>query len=155
MRSLLTSHKHGLAYLVTILALTLILAAGGSLGASAATNHLGHGPTGSGSGTISTGATPAGTIAVQLFAQVQIDAPSGTFQFDPATLTIQKGTTVTWSNTTVAPHTATSDPGDPASFDSGIINPAGTFRFTFTVTGTYTYHCNIHSFMHGTIVVTS
>ncbi|MGH2504148.1 MAG: cupredoxin domain-containing protein [Ktedonobacterales bacterium] len=30
----------------------------------------------------------------------------------------------------------------------------GTFSFTFSKAGTYTYHCSFHPFMHGTIVVT-
>ena len=84
-------------------------------------------------------------------AEVKID----NFSFGPATLTIPAGTTVTWTNTTGAPHTVTSDDG--TSFDSNINTPisanGGTFSFTFTKAGTFTYHCQIHPFMKATIIV--
>ena len=143
-----------LAQVATFLALAVVLVAGGAIGVNAMARHGSHGTGASGSG-ITVSATPGGTVSVRQFAQVVIDAPAGTFQFDPATLTIHMGTTVVWRNTTIAEHTATSDVGDPAPFDSGIINPSSTFSFTFTVLGTYNYHCNIHAFMHGTIIVTS
>lgn len=76
------------------------------------------------------------------------------FAFSPATLTVKVGTTVTWLNTTQAPHTSTSD-ATPALWDSTPINPGGAFTFTFTRAGTYSYHCSIHPNMHGTIVVTA
>lgn len=89
-------------------------------------------------------------------ATVKIDGAFGNFKFDPGTITIKVGTSVTWMNTTSAPHTATSDSGAPASFDSGAINASsGTFSFTFTKPGTYNYHCSYHSYMHATIVVTA
>jgi plastocyanin len=41
------------------------------------------------------------------------------------------------------------------SWDSSAIQTGGgTFSFTFTKAGTFTYHCNFHPSMHGTIVVT-
>jgi len=78
----------------------------------------------------------------------------GSFAFSPATLTIKAGTTVTWKNNTSVSHTVTSDDGK--SFDSGTSNPiaaGATFSFTFTKTGTYAYHCEIHPFMKATIIV--
>ena len=75
----------------------------------------------------------------------------GIFTFKPKTLNILVGTTVTWKNTTTVPHTATSDDG--TTFNSGTINPGSSFSFTFTKKGTFTYHCNFHPFMHGSIVV--
>jgi plastocyanin len=76
------------------------------------------------------------------------------YGFSPASVTVPAGTTVTWNNMTAVPHTSTSDAGDPTTWDSGIIaTPGGTFSFTFTTAGTNPYHCNIHSFMHGTVIV--
>jgi len=79
---------------------------------------------------------------------------SGSFAFSPATLIIPVGTTVTWTNMTVAPHTVTSDDG---TFDSGAANPiraqGGTFSFKFMKAGTFAYHCQFHTYMKGTIVV--
>jgi amicyanin len=77
---------------------------------------------------------------------------SGTFSFSPSTLTVKVGTNVTWTNSSAAPHTVTSDAGAPASFD-GSLDPNGTFSFTFTKAGTYAYHCNIHPYMKATVVV--
>jgi amicyanin len=86
---------------------------------------------------------------------VTIGGAIGNFTFEPATLTVKVGTTVTWVNNTQVPHTATSDPGSAVQWDSGFLSPGGTYSFTFTKAGTFTYHCTVHSYMHGTIVVTS
>jgi plastocyanin len=72
------------------------------------------------------------------------------FAYSPATTTIGVGGTVTWTNSGSTAHTVT---GDQGAFDSGNINPAGTFSFKFNTAGTYTYHCSIHPQMVGTIVV--
>lgn len=73
------------------------------------------------------------------------------FAFGPNTLEIPAGTTVIWSHMDTAPHTATADDG---SFDSGRMENGGTFSQTFDTPGTYTYFCELHPRMMGTIVVT-
>jgi plastocyanin len=72
------------------------------------------------------------------------------FAFDPPTLTVKAGTTVTWTNQDSAPHTATQDGG---GFQSGTLDQGGTYSETFDTPGTYEYHCEFHANMHGTIVV--
>jgi plastocyanin len=74
------------------------------------------------------------------------------FQFTPATVTIHAGDSVTWTNNSAAgtPHTSTSDNG---AWDSGTINPGSSFTHTFATAGTFTYHCNFHPQMHGTVIV--
>jgi plastocyanin len=72
--------------------------------------------------------------------------------FDPASLTISVGTTVTWTNHEAIPHTATADDG---SFDSGMMNEGDTFEFTFGSPGTFGYSCAIHPNMTATIDVTA
>ena len=42
---------------------------------------------------------------------------------------------------------------DGTTFESSAIAPNGVFRATFTAPGTYTYHCEFHSGMTGTITV--
>ncbi len=74
------------------------------------------------------------------------------FAFNPATLTVAAGTTVTWTNNDSTTHTVTSTAG-PASFDSGFVSPGGTFSFKFTQVGTYEYHCSIHTYMLGSVTV--
>jgi plastocyanin len=87
--------------------------------------------------------------------QIEIGGTAYSYGFSPSTVTIKAGTTVVWTNSSVAPHTVTSDAGAPAAFASGTINSGGgQFSFTFTKPGTYHYHCSIHTYMKGTIVVT-
>ena len=74
------------------------------------------------------------------------------FAFQPASLEVPMGTTVTWTNQGTAPHTVTADDG---AFDSGTLQPGSTFSLTFDTPGTFTYHCEIHPNMMGTIVVTA
>lgn len=71
--------------------------------------------------------------------------------FTSSSLTVAKGTKVIWTNNGATIHTVTSDDG--ASFDSGAIASGGTFSYTFNTTGTFGYHCQIHSGMTGTIIV--
>ena len=72
------------------------------------------------------------------------------FAFSPATLTVKVGTTVTWTNKDGTTHTVTSDSG---VFNSGNLSPNATFSYTFNNTGTFTYHCSIHTYMTGTVIV--
>ena len=73
------------------------------------------------------------------------------FVFRPETLEIAAGTTVTWTNQDIVPHTATADDG---SFNSGKLSKSESFSFTFEEPGTYEYFCEFHPNMTGTIVVT-
>src|SRR5215212_5942076 len=72
------------------------------------------------------------------------------FAFEPGTISVPVGATVTWTNTGSRPHTVTADDG---SFDSGRLDPGEQFSQTFDQPGTYTYHCGFHPEMQGTIVV--
>lgn len=72
------------------------------------------------------------------------------FEFDPATLTVAVGTTVTWTNEGPSDHTVTADDG---AFDSGTIAQGGTFDQTLDAPGTFAYHCTIHPDMKGTVTV--
>jgi plastocyanin len=84
--------------------------------------------------------------------------------FQPATITIAVGDTVTWTTTQSIgqPHSVTSGkPGDADSgkvFDSGIgLQDNGTsFQFTFNTAGTFAYYCQVHpTQMTGEVVVTA
>jgi plastocyanin len=82
--------------------------------------------------------TPAATVAIQNFA------------FVPDTVRIKTGGSVTWTNMDSAPHTTTDLNG---SFDSGSLATNQTFNFTFNTTGTFKYHCLIHSMMKTAVVI--
>ncbi len=99
-------------------------------------------------------APTATTAAATPVNSTQVAIAIQNFSFNPQTITIKTGTTVTWTDKDTTPHTVTSDSGAPASFNSGpLAAPGGTFKFTFTQAGTYTYHCMIHPSMTATIVV--
>jgi plastocyanin len=87
--------------------------------------------------------------------QAQVVMTNNTFQ--PAQLQVVAGTTVTWTNQDSVPHTVTAGTRNSPSglFDSGNVDPGGTFSFTFTDPGTYDYFCSIHPNMDGTITVTA
>lgn len=70
------------------------------------------------------------------------------FAFDPANITVKKGTTVTWVNNDSVTHTVTS-----SVFSSPDISPGGKFEFTFNNTGTFDYNCSIHPSMKGVVNV--
>jgi LPXTG-motif cell wall-anchored protein len=72
------------------------------------------------------------------------------FKFTPASITIHVGDTVTWTNDGPSAHTATANNG---SFNTGVLQKGHSASHTFTTAGTFTYICQIHPFMHGTVVV--
>lgn len=89
--------------------------------------------------------------AASLRADSAATATIQSFAFHPMTVTVNPGSTVTWTNLDLAPHTVTSDTG---LFDSGAISQNGTYPHTFNTPGTYEYHCMIHPFMaHAFVVV--
>ena len=72
------------------------------------------------------------------------------FSYEPDPVVVQVGGKVTWQNEDTAPHTATADDG---SFDTGIIEKGKLGSATFKEPGTFTYFCEIHPTMHGTVEV--
>lgn len=85
--------------------------------------------------------------------------PSGTststvkivnFTFDPGTITVKPGTEVTWTNEDSVVHTVVG-----TGWGSGDIAPGQTYKYTFNTAGTFDYHCKIHPYMTGKVVVSS
>lgn len=68
--------------------------------------------------------------------------------FQPATLDVAPGDTVTFVNRDRAPHTATSNDG---AFDTGQIANGKAVRITIESGGVFGYHCQIHPMMQGQI----
>ncbi|SRR5258707_15533112 len=79
-------------------------------------------------------------------AEVKID----NFSFGPAAVTVEVGTTVTWTNRDDIPHTVVSD---EKVFKSKVLDTDEKFSFTFTKPGTYGYFCSVHPKMTGKVVV--
>ncbi|HEX3368860.1 MAG TPA: cupredoxin family copper-binding protein [Candidatus Cybelea sp.] len=88
-------------------------------------------------------ATPAGASASPAV-EIRNDA------FLPATLTVNSGQSVTFTNDDDDAHTVTATDG---AFDSKGLDTSGTWRHTFAKPGVYKYFCELHPFMKGTIVV--
>lgn len=73
------------------------------------------------------------------------------FTFNPPTLRVKAGTSVTWTNKDDIPHGIASDGN--AFTRSQALDTDESFSFTFAKPGTYKYFCYIHPHMVGTIVV--
>lgn len=74
--------------------------------------------------------------------------------FSPATLKIQKGQDVTWTNQTNAPHQIVADENKPEGFKtSEALDNGDSYTFTFEDTGTYNYHDPDNIDHKGVIVV--
>jgi plastocyanin len=73
------------------------------------------------------------------------------FTYNPGTLVIPAGTTVTWVNEDDVPHTTVSD--DHKSFRSKPLDTDDKYSFTFASPGVYPYFCSIHPHMTAKIIV--
>ena len=92
-------------------------------------------------------AAPAATVAAQDGGEAQIID----FDYSPRRLTVEAGTTVTWSNTGQRPHTATDRGG---TFDTKPIAPGASAKVTLSTPGTYFYFCRINpAKMNGVLTV--
>jgi plastocyanin len=74
------------------------------------------------------------------------------FAFVPARLVVSPGTRVVWTNHDSDPYTVTSDTAG-GGLGSAAIDTGGHYAALVSRTGTVTYHCTIHPFMHGAVVV--
>ena len=123
-----------LSGLVTVLAVLAVVAACGSGSSGGATPSPSQATASTGSGAAGGGST------------VEIK----NFMFTPMTLTVAAGTTVTWKFDDSTEHTVVADDN---SFTSSALANGQTFTHTFSTAGTVAYHCSIHPFMTGTIIV--
>jgi plastocyanin len=73
------------------------------------------------------------------------------YLYKPASITVPKGTTVTFANRDSTPHTATSK--QSGVFESGSIHTGKSAAVTLEESGSFAYYCLFHPFMKGTIVV--
>ncbi len=99
---------------------------------------------------------PGGIGANMTIADNRFVDPDGN-ENQNATVTINSGQAVRWTNTGAVLHTVTSTdvPGGAQAFDSGDIAVGAVFDHTFTVAGTYTYRCENHpaEMLDATVIV--
>lgn len=76
-------------------------------------------------------------------------------QFNPQSVTVAKGGTVTWANGESVPHDVTKESGPGPDFSSGKGNlkQGDTYKVTFKTAGKVNYVCTIHPNMTGTVTV--
>lgn len=135
--------------IAALVALSLGLAACGSSGSDSTSSEAESTTATSEESTTETESTesepaPSGAAAKS----EKVDIVEFTYQPDP--VVVQVGGKVTWQNQDTAPHTATADDG---SFDTGVIEKGKLGSETFKEAGTFTYFCEIHPTMHGTVEV--
>lgn len=70
--------------------------------------------------------------------------------FDPATVTVQNGDVVTWTNTDKVSHQVVADDG---SFKSDVLQPGGTFSYAFSSPGNFAYHGGMNPALKGAVSV--
>ena len=75
------------------------------------------------------------------------------FSFSPSSITIKKGTTVTWSNHDGVAHTIVETDGKSGP-NSQNVGSGEAYSFTYNTVGMFAYHCSIHPEMTGTVTVT-
>ena len=72
------------------------------------------------------------------------------FMFSPMSVTVPVGSTVTWKFEDSTAHNVVAD---DKSFSSPTLSNGKIYTHAFTTAGTVKYHCSIHPFMTGTIIV--
>jgi len=87
----------------------------------------------------------AGAYAAPAKHTVTIEA----VKYDPPTLTVKQGDSVTWINKDPYPHTVTA----AGAFDSKDIGAEGKWTYVARKPGRYDYICTLHPNMKGTLVV--
>src|ERR687890_96319 len=110
-------------------------------------------------------ATPPSTPAAATAAAATLTIPTGAATpgnpaYEPASLTVKKGDAIDVVNKDSSPHTVTSgtgleDPNAGKMFDTSIINAAASAQLATAdlEAGEYDYHCAVHPFMTGKIIV--
>jgi plastocyanin len=126
---------------VALLALAIVGAVLTGCSSSSPSNASSPSPAGS-SVTSAASSVPAGGTKITI----------SSFKFNPDSLTVAPGQTVTVLNNDSTAHTLTASAGK--AFDTGTISPGNSGSFTApTAPGSYPYTCTIHPFMHGTLIV--
>lgn len=97
-----------------------------------------------------------GVTAVASMSRYPIVMESRSPYYQPMTAQVTDGTPIAWQNRTAAHHTVTHDGcvnGGICAFDSGAVEPDGSFVISGLPPGRYPYHCRLHPIMRGELIV--
>jgi amicyanin len=75
------------------------------------------------------------------------------YMFAPMVIKVKVGDTVTWTNRDSVRHNVVADKASDDAPNGPLIGEGETYSYKFTKAGTYTFHCDPHPYMHGTVVV--
>src|SRR5919107_1487922 len=133
----------------------LMLGDNGTL--SAGGGGQGQGTTGVATIATSTPNSTSNTSASDNYIISMVSSGDEGYLYEPDTIQVNAGDTVTWTNTDDALHTVTSGSGTDenmgAEFDSGMMSTRKTFEHTFGAAGEFPYFCIIHPDMIGKVLV--
>ncbi len=104
-------------------------------------------------------APPAGGETISITKDGWLDPANAEDAYSPNEITVEVGTTVTWTNNDATLHTVSS--GTVADlvgtmdgvFDSGFLAEGESWSYTFDEVGEFPYFCQPHPWMQGTVIV--
>lgn len=76
------------------------------------------------------------------------------YAYSPQKIKVKKGTTVTWENSDLVPHTVTKAEGSTTGPDSELFGKGKKYSYTFNEVGVFKYFCKPHPYMKGIVEVT-
>ncbi len=133
-----------LTLLSTFITLSLLL--------SSCSMHLGLSKLLKGGSTNSTSSGSSSTVKATHTAPAPVTAVTiNNGKYRPKNATVKVGTTLTWTNNDSVPQSVTSD--TPGIFDSGVLQPGASWKFTFNTPGVFPYHSTAKDGVFGTITV--
>ncbi len=133
-----------IAVLVVAVVITFV-----ALGGKSAPSTTGTSTTGDTMGSMKQNSSNSSTQSPVATTKVTIS----NYAFSPAVTKVKVGDTVTWTNQDDVGHTVTADTASPNAPNSDLFSKGQTYSFTFKKAGTYTYYCQPHPYMKGTVIV--
>lgn len=109
-------------------------------------------------GFVAMGLAMSNTLSIALPPQTRIVIESGSPYFVPVKAYVTPWASIRWENPTPTHHTITHDgcveDGATCAFESGTVEPNGTYTLPGLPAGRYSYHCRLHPIMRGVLTVT-